>query len=146
MVYGVNAVGNMLGSLAYGRLTRHRPLEVLLCGSAAVALTGPVLLMAVSVTVGPTMVATWLCLLLSLTAFGVFFPAAVTIAQARGRSAPGATSALLGGGQFLLGAAASPVVGLFGDTGPAPMAAVMAVALTAALFAAVATARVRPRP
>ncbi|MEU4311458.1 Bcr/CflA family efflux MFS transporter [Nocardia sp. NPDC024068] len=141
LVYGVNAVGNMLGSLAYGRLVRRRPAEFLLCGSAAVALTGPVLLVAVSLTVGAAMVVTWLCLLVSLTAFGVFFPAVVTIAQARGRSAPGATSALLGGGQFLLGAAASPVVGLFGDTGPTPMAAMMAVVLAAALLAAVATAR-----
>ncbi|MFI5720602.1 multidrug effflux MFS transporter [Nocardia sp. NPDC051750] len=146
LVYGVNAVGNMMGSLAYGRLARHRPPEVLLCTSAAVALTGPVLLMAVAFTVGASVIVTWLCLLVSLTAFGVFFPAVVTIAQARGRDAPGATSALLGGGQFLLGAAASPVVGLFGDTGPAPTAAVMAGALGSALLAAVATARLRPQP
>ncbi|MEU1984865.1 hypothetical protein [Nocardia sp. NPDC019395] len=96
-------------------------------------MAGQALLMAVAFTVGASMIVTWLCLLVSLTAFGVFFPAVVTIAQARGREAPGATSALLGGGQFLLGAAASPVVGLFGDTSPAPTAAVMAGALGSAL-------------
>ncbi|MEU1980951.1 Bcr/CflA family efflux MFS transporter [Nocardia sp. NPDC019395] len=147
LVYGVNAIGNMLGSLAYGRLVRHRPPETLLCASAAAALAGPVLLVPVAVTVGSPIIWTWLCLLLSLTAFGVFFPAVVTIAQQRGRSAPGATSALLGGGQFLLGATVSPIVGLSGATSPAPMATVMAVALAAAVLAAVATARGRnPRP
>ncbi|WP_280397244.1 Bcr/CflA family efflux MFS transporter [Nocardia carnea] len=145
LVYGVNAVGNMIGSLAYGRLARQQPPEVLLCASAAVALTGPTLLLAISATADPPMIVTWLCLLTSLTAFGVFFPAVVTIAQARGRSAPGATSALLGGGQFLLGAAASPAVGLFGETSPTPTAAVMAAALVSALLAAVATARLRPQ-
>ncbi|WP_280425551.1 Bcr/CflA family efflux MFS transporter [Nocardia carnea] len=145
LVYGVNAVGNMLGSLAYGRLVRNRPPEILLCTSAGTALAGTVLLVSVSVTVGSPMMLTWGCLLVSLAAFGVFFPAVVTIAQQRGRSAPGATSALLGGGQFLFGAVASPVVGLFGAAGPAPVAAVMAVALTSALLAAVATARTIPR-
>ncbi|MFD4406505.1 multidrug effflux MFS transporter [Nocardia sp. NPDC058499] len=145
LVYGVNAVGNMLGSLAYGRLVRRRSPELLLCASAATALTGPVLLVSVSVTVGSPMVLTWACLLVSLTAFGVFFPEVVTIAQQRGRSAPGATSALLGGGQFLFGAAASPVVGLFGARSPAPMAAVMAAAMAAAVLAAAVTARAAAR-
>ncbi|WP_269749671.1 MFS transporter [Nocardia fusca] len=105
VVYGVNAVGNMMGSLAYGRLVRRWSPEMLLCAGAAVALAGQVLLVSIAVTVGSSMMSTWLCLLVSLTAFGVFFPAVVTIAQQRGRSAPGATSALLGGGQFLFGAA-----------------------------------------
>ncbi|MBO8185226.1 hypothetical protein [Streptomyces spirodelae] len=82
---------------------------------------------------------TWLCLLLAVTAFGVFFPAVVTIAQRRGRALPGAISALLGGGQFLLGAAASPLVGLFGTHSPAPMAAVMAISLALATLAAITT-------
>lgn len=144
VAYGANAVGNMLGSLAYGRLARRWPPETLLYGSAVVALAGPVAQVSVSVTAGAAMVVTWLCLLVSLTALGVFFPAVVTIAQARGRSAPGATSALLGGGQFLFGAAASPVVGLFGDDSPTPMAAVMAFALSCAVLAALATARLAP--
>ncbi|BCK56278.1 multidrug effflux MFS transporter [Nocardia wallacei] len=141
LVYGVNAIGNMLGSLAYGRLARHRPPETLLVASTAVAATGAALLFLVSITVGSPLAVTWGCLLLSLTAFGVFFPAVVTIAQQRGRTAPGATSALLGGGQFLLGAAASPIVGLFGTHTPTPMAAVMTLVLTLATLAALATTR-----
>ncbi|WP_055545677.1 MFS transporter [Streptomyces sp. NBRC 110028] len=136
LVYGVNALGNMAGSPAFGRLATRWSAETLLIGSAVLAMAGPAALLLVQVTVGSTLSVTWLCLSLSLTAFGVFFPAVVTIAQSRGRTAPGATSALLGGGQFLLGAAASPLVGLFGTHSPAPMAAVMAVCLALATLAA----------
>ncbi|GAA2068959.1 multidrug effflux MFS transporter [Streptomyces albiaxialis] len=146
VVYGVNALGNMAGSLAYGRLARRRSAETLLVTGGAVALTGPVLLLLLHATTGSGMVVTWLCLLLTVTAFGVFFPAVITVAQRRGRAAPGATSALLGGGQFLLGAAASPLVGLSGTHTPVPMAAVMALSLTLATTAALATRRTGRRP
>ncbi|RNG22258.1 multidrug effflux MFS transporter [Streptomyces botrytidirepellens] len=139
LVYGVNALGNMAGSLAYGRLARRWSAETLLVASSVLAMAGASALLLVQVTVGSRLTATWLCLLLALTAFGVFFPAVVTIAQSRGRTAPGATSALLGGGQFLFGAAVSPLVGLFGAHSPAPMAAVMAACLALATLAAVAT-------
>jgi DHA1 family bicyclomycin/chloramphenicol resistance-like MFS transporter len=141
LVYGVNALGNMFGSLAYGHLSRHRSPEALLIISGVLATTGAVALLLVQTTTGSNMPLTWLCLLITISAFGLFFPAVITIAQSRGRAAPGATSALLGGGQFLLGAAASPVVGLFGTQSPAPMAAVMAVALTLGTLAAIATKR-----
>ncbi|MGR3936873.1 multidrug effflux MFS transporter [Streptomyces sp. BRA346] len=139
LVYGVNAIGNMAGSLACGRLAKRWSAETLLIASAVLAMAGPAALLLVQVTVGSTMSMTWLCLLLSLTAFGVFFPTVVTIAQRRGRTAPGATSALLGGGQFLLGAAVSPLVGLFGTHSPAPMAAIMTICLALAALAATAT-------
>ncbi|MFF8017835.1 Bcr/CflA family efflux MFS transporter [Streptomyces sp. NPDC007929] len=141
LVYGVNALGNMSGSLAYGHLTRHRSPEALLIISGALATAGAVALLLLQTTTGSIMPLTWLCLLITISAFGLFFPAVITIAQSRGRAAPGATSALLGGGQFLLGAAASPAVGLFGTQSPAPMAAVMAVSLTLGTLAAIATKR-----
>ncbi|MCZ9345189.1 MFS transporter, partial [Streptomyces sp. TRM76130] len=129
LVYGVNAAGNMAGSLAYGRLAAHRRPETLLVLSGTVATTAAAALLTVQVTTGSTLLLTWLCLLITISAFGLFFPGVITIAQSRGRHAPGATSALLGSGQFLLGAAASPVVGLFGTRSPAPMAAVMTTCL-----------------
>lgn len=141
LVYGVNAVGNMAGSLAYGRLARHRAPETLLIVSGILATAGAAALLLIQATTGSTMPLTWLCLLITISAFGLFFPAVITIAQSRGRAAPGATSALLGGGQFLLGAAASPLVGLFGTQSPAPMAAVMATCLTLGTLAAMATKR-----
>jgi DHA1 family bicyclomycin/chloramphenicol resistance-like MFS transporter len=141
LVYGVNALGNMSGSLAYGRLARHRSPEALLIISGILATAGAAALLVLQATTGSSMPLTWLCLLVSISAFGLFFPAVITIAQIRGRAAPGATSALLGGGQFLLGAAASPVVGLFGTRSPAPMAAVMIISLALGTLAALATKR-----
>lgn len=141
VVYGVNALANMAGSLAYGRLAARRSPESLLVISGAVATAGTAALLVVQAIVGSTMALTWLCLGTTISAFGVFFPAVITIAQSRGRAAPGATSALLGGGQFLFGAAVSPVVGMFGTRSPAPMAAVMTACLSLGTLAAIATRR-----
>ncbi|MCD7436750.1 multidrug effflux MFS transporter [Streptomyces lincolnensis] len=146
LVYGVNALGNMAGSLAYGRLAARRSPETLLVLSGAGATAGAAALLVVQASVGSTLAFTWLCLWVTISAFGVFFPAVITVAQSRGRAAPGATSALLGGGQFLLGAAVSPVVGLFGTRSPAPMAAVMTACLAAGTLAAIATRRIRVDP
>ncbi|WP_256331257.1 MFS transporter [Streptomyces sp. KS_16] len=139
LVYGVNAVGNMAGSLTYGHLAKRRAPAALLVISGALATTGAAALLLIQATAGSTMLLTWLCLLITISAFGIFFPAVITVAQSRGRTAPGATSALLGGGQFLIGAAASPLVGLFGTQSPAPMAAVMTTCLALGTLAAVAT-------
>ncbi|MFJ4818589.1 multidrug effflux MFS transporter [Streptomyces sp. NPDC088801] len=141
LVYGVNAVGNMAGSLAYGHLTKRRTPEALLIISGTLATTGAATLLLIQATAGSTTQLTWLCLLITISAFGVFFPAVITVAQSRGRAAPGATSALLGGSQFLFGAAASPLVGLFGTQSPAPMAAVMSSCLALGTLAAIATKR-----
>lgn len=135
LVYGANAVGNMAGSLAYGRLVSRWRAETLQAVSCAVALAGSVLLLVVQATTGSGPVVSWACLFVSITAFGVFFPAVTTVAQSRGRDAPGATSALLGSSQFALGAGVSPAVGLFGTHSPAPMAAIMALCLGAAVTA-----------
>jgi DHA1 family bicyclomycin/chloramphenicol resistance-like MFS transporter len=141
LVYGVNAVGNMAGSLAYGHLAKRRTPEALLIISGALATTGAAALLLIQATTGSTTQLTWLCLLITISAFGIFFPAVITVAQSRGRVAPGATSALLGGSQFLFGAAASPLVGLFGTQSPAPMAAVMSSCLALGTLAAIATKR-----
>ncbi|MEV5887190.1 Bcr/CflA family efflux MFS transporter [Streptomyces sp. NPDC052020] len=146
LVYGVNAIGNMTGSLAYGRLAGRSSPETLLIASGTVATAGTAALLLIQTTTGSTMLLTWLCLLTAITAFGVFFPAVITIAQSRGRAAPGATSALLGGGQFLLGAAASPLVGQFGTQSPTPMATVMTSCLAAATLAAILTRTATSEP
>ncbi|MEV5898863.1 hypothetical protein [Streptomyces sp. NPDC052127] len=63
------------------------------------------------------------------------------IGQAAGRTAPGAASALLGGLQFLFGALASPLVGLFGLDSSLPMAVIMLVTAAGAGLALVGPAR-----
>lgn len=139
LVYGVNALGNMAGSLTYGGLAKRWRAETLLRTGVLVSLVGPVALVVAQLSTGGGLVTTWICLFVSVTAFGVFFPAVTTVAQSRGRAAPGATSALLGGGQFAFGAAAAPLVGLFGTQSPLPMAVIMAGCLALATAATVAS-------
>ncbi|MFD7811831.1 hypothetical protein ACFV6E_02610 [Streptomyces sp. NPDC059785] len=58
---------------------------------------------------------------------GLTITSTYTLGQAVGRHAAGGASAVLGGGQFLLGALVSPLVGAFGESSPAPMAVIMVV-------------------
>ncbi|OEU86129.1 multidrug transporter CflA [Streptomyces abyssalis] len=146
VVYGVNAVGNVAGSLAYGRLVRRWRAGALLTASGAAGLAASAALLAVQALAGGGVIVTWTCLFAAVTAFGVFFPAVTTVAQSRGRDAPGATSALMGSGQFAFGAAAAPTVGLFGTHSPLPMAAVMTACLSAALLAALLAAKPERHP
>lgn len=141
LVYGANALGNMAASIFYGRLVRRHSPEELLRASMVLTLA-PAALLVVAETAGRGGLAlTWICLFVSIAAFGVFFPAVTTVAQIRGRDAPGATSALLGSVQFTFGAIASPLVGLFGDRSALPMAGLMAAFLTPATVAAFAVSR-----
>ncbi|QOV34571.1 hypothetical protein IM697_31270 [Streptomyces ferrugineus] len=66
-----------------------------------------------------------LCLLITVASFGFLFPGLSAVGQSRGRTAPGTMSALLGVAQFSFGAAASPLIGLFGTRSATPMAVVM---------------------
>lgn len=85
----------------------------------------------------------WICLFVVLWGIGMLLPATMTLGQDLGRAAPGAASALLGGLQFLFGAIASPVVGLFGETSSLPMSLIMLG--SAALAALALIVLVRPR-
>jgi DHA1 family bicyclomycin/chloramphenicol resistance-like MFS transporter len=65
----------------------------------------------------------------------------MSLGQTLGRHAPGTASALLGGTQFLLGALASPLVGLFGTSSATPMAVIMLGALACAALSLTLLAR-----
>ncbi|MER5439476.1 MFS transporter [Streptomyces sp. NPDC002790] len=134
VVYGVNALANLGASLLYGRLVRGRRPETLLVIGAVAGLGGQLLLLVLTATVGSQLWAFCLCLLITVASFGFVFPAVNAVGQSRGRTAPGTMSALLGVAQFTFGAAASPLIGLFGTRSAAPMAIVMAtfLALTTA--------------
>lgn len=90
---------------------------------------------------GETLAGTWITLFITVAGIGLILPASMTIGQALTRQAPGAASALLGGLQFLLGALASPLVGLFGITSSLPMATIMLIAMACALLALFGLAR-----
>ncbi|MEH0543951.1 multidrug effflux MFS transporter [Streptomyces sp. B21-105] len=135
LLFGVNSVGLVLigqvnGKVLVGRVRLDRVLAV---GLATVTLAAAALLLmttGVFGEVGLTPVAVALFVLMS--AMGVTLPNAQTLALLRVRHSAGSASALLGTSSFLIGAIASPLVGVAGERTAVPMAVVQ---LTAVLVA-----------
>ncbi|MFC4114184.1 multidrug effflux MFS transporter [Nonomuraea zeae] len=125
LVFAVNALGMLASSLLFGRLSARVRADTLLVAGLSVAGTGTAALVVSLVTTGGSFAATWACLFVTVTGLGTALPATTTIVQSLGHDAPGAASGLLGGSQFILGAAASPLSGLFGDGRTISMAAIM---------------------
>ena len=135
LLFGVNsvglvAVGQINGKLLVGRVSMDK---VLGAGLAVVVLAATALLLmatGVFAEVGLAPVATALFVLMS--AMGVTLPNAQTLALMRTKHSAGSASALLGTSSFLIGAVASPLVGIAGEHTAVPMAVVQ---LAAALVA-----------
>ncbi|MFI1563219.1 multidrug effflux MFS transporter [Streptomyces sp. NPDC020490] len=127
---GLVAVGQLNGKVLVGRVSLDRVLAagltVVICAATAL------LLMSAGVfgDVGLAPVATALFVLMS--AMGITLPNTQTLALMRTRHSAGSASALLGTSSFLIGAVASPLVGIAGEHTAVPMAVVQ---LAAALVA-----------
>lgn len=132
LVFAVNAIGMLLAGAAFGVLARRVRMNTLLTAGVAIAVAGVIAQVVLIATVGAGLTGTWICLFVTLAGIGMIFPAAMSLGQTLGREAPGAASAVMGGTQFLLGALASPLVGLFGTGSATPMAVVMVGALVCA--------------
>ncbi|MFI8531936.1 multidrug effflux MFS transporter [Streptomyces aquilus] len=135
LLFGVNsvglvAVGQINGKLLVGRVS----LEAVLGAGLAIvtAAAAVLLLMSLGVfgEVGLAPVAAALFVLMS--AMGLTLPNAQSLALLRTKHAAGSASALLGTSSFLIGAIASPLVGIAGEGTAVPMAVVQ---LSAALVA-----------
>ena len=124
LVFATNALGMLVSSVLFGRLSAHVRADTLLVAGLAVAGAGTTALVASLVTTGASFATAWACLFVTVAGLGTALPATTTIVQSLGHDAPGATSGLLGGSQFILGAAASPLSGLLGD-GPISMSVIM---------------------
>ncbi|WP_406009301.1 multidrug effflux MFS transporter [Streptomyces sp. NBC_00637] len=136
LLFGANSVGLVLIGQVNGRVLvgRVRLDRVLAVGLAVVVLAAAALLLMTSGVfgeVGLAPVAAALFVLMS--AMGVTLPNAQTLALTRVRHSAGSASALLGTTSFLIGAIASPLVGIAGEHTAVPMAVVQ---LAAALVAA----------
>ncbi|MFE0452302.1 multidrug effflux MFS transporter [Streptomyces sp. NPDC058914] len=136
LLFGVNsvglvAVGQLNGKVLVGRVRLDRVLAVGL--TIVVLASTSLLLMAAGVfgEVGLGPVAAALFVLMS--AMGVTLPNAQTLALMRVRHSAGSASALLGTSSFLIGAIASPLVGIAGEDTAVPMAVVQLVAALVAL-------------
>ncbi|MFE2040466.1 multidrug effflux MFS transporter [Streptomyces sp. NPDC059477] len=135
LLFGVNSIGLVIcgqinGRILIGRVSLERVLGV---GLGIVVLSSAALLLmttGVFGEVGLVPVAAGLFVLMS--AMGLALPNAQTLALTRVKHAAGSASALLGTSSFLIGAIASPLVGVAGEDTAVPMAVVQ---LAAALLA-----------
>ncbi|MFF1834950.1 multidrug effflux MFS transporter [Streptomyces sp. NPDC058231] len=136
LLFGINSiglitVGQINGRVLVGRVSMDRALGFGL-GAIVVAATG-LLLMTSGVfgDVGLVPVAAGLFVLMS--AMGLAMPNTNAQALMRTKHAAGSASALLGTSSFLIGAVASPLVGIAGDRTAVPMAVVQVVCAVGAM-------------
>ncbi|MER6924368.1 Bcr/CflA family drug resistance efflux transporter, partial [Streptomyces spiralis] len=128
---GLVAVGQINGKVLVGRVRLDRVLAVGL--TVVILAAGALLLMATGAfgEVGLAPVAAALFVLMS--AMGVTLPNTQALALMRTRHNAGSASALLGTSSFLIGAVASPLVGIAGEDTAVPMAVVQLAAALVAL-------------
>ncbi|MFI2782519.1 Bcr/CflA family multidrug efflux MFS transporter [Streptomyces sp. ALB3] len=136
LLFGINsvgliAVGQINGKLLVGRVSLDKALGF---GLAVISVAAVALLLMTSGVfgeVGLLPVAAGLFVLMS--AMGLAMPNTNTQALMRTRHAAGSASALLGTSQFLIGAVASPLVGIAGERTAVPMAVVQVVCALSAV-------------
>ncbi|WP_432116868.1 multidrug effflux MFS transporter [Streptomyces sp. bgisy032] len=128
---GLVAVGQINGKVLVGRVSLDRVLGIGL--AVVIAAATALLLMSLGVfgEVGLVPVAAALFVLMS--AMGITLPNTQALALMRTRHAAGSASALLGTSSFLIGAIASPLVGVAGEDTAVPMAVVQLAAALVAL-------------
>ncbi|MFJ2740803.1 multidrug effflux MFS transporter [Streptomyces sp. NPDC087440] len=141
LIFASNAMGMLVAGGVFGKLAGRVRINTLLCTGVGISLVGAVAQLVLLAALGETLAGTWISLFVILLGVGLIFPATMTLGQTLGRRSPGAASAFLGGLQFLLGAVASPLVGLFGEDSSAPMAAIMLTGVTAAAISLCCLAR-----
>ncbi|OXY94252.1 multidrug effflux MFS transporter [Streptomyces diastatochromogenes] len=136
LLFGVNSVGLVIAGQVNGRLLVGRVSldKVLGTGLAVIVLAATALLLMTAGTFGEVgLVPVAAALFVLMSAMGITLPNAQSLALLRTRHAAGSASALLGTTSFLVGAVASPLVGVAGEHTAVPMAVVQ---LAGALVAA----------
>ncbi|WP_031044686.1 multidrug effflux MFS transporter [Streptomyces sp. NRRL F-5650] len=146
LLFGLNSIGLVVvgqinGKILVGRVRLDRVLGLGLL--VVIAAATVLLLMSLGVfgEVGLGPVAAALFVLMS--AMGLSLPNTQALALMRVRQSAGSASALLGTSSFLIGAVASPLVGIAGEDTAVPMAVVQLVAAVVALGVLVTMCRGR---
>ncbi|MER6959599.1 multidrug effflux MFS transporter [Streptomyces sp. NPDC000618] len=135
LLFGVNSIGLVVVGQINGKVLvgRVRLDKVLAVGLTVVVLAAAALLLMTTGVFGEVGLApVAVALFVLMSAMGVTMPNAQTLALMRVRHSAGSASALLGTSSFLIGAIASPLVGIAGEHTAVPMAVVQ---LTAVLVA-----------
>ncbi|MEV4434539.1 multidrug effflux MFS transporter [Streptomyces sp. NPDC049555] len=136
LLFGVNsiglvAVGQLNGKVLVGRVSMDK---VLATGLVIITVAAAALLVMTSGLLGDAgLVPVAAGLFVLMSAMGLAMPNTNAQALMRSRDAAGSASALLGTSTFLLGAVASPLVGIAGEHTAVPMAAVQLGCALAAL-------------
>ncbi len=144
LLFGVNsvglvAVGQLNGKVLVGRVSLDKALAV---GLTVITLASVALLLMTSGVFGdPGLIPIAVGLFVLMSAMGLAMPNTNAQALMRSRNAAGSASALLGTSTFLLGAIASPLVGIAGEHTAVPMAVVQLACALAALAAFVGLCR-----
>lgn len=136
LLFGLNSVGLMIMGQVNGKILvgRVRLDKVLGIGLVVVIAAAVVLLMLSLGAFGDAgLVPMAAALFVLMSAMGVILPNTQTLPLMRARHAAGSASALLGTTSFLIGAVASPLVGIAGEDTAVPMAVVQLVAALVAM-------------
>lgn len=134
VMFGTNALGLLLVGQLNGRLVgKISPLRLLAVGLLATATGGVALLLAVIGGLG--LLGILPSLFVVVSGLGFVLPNATALALAGRSSIAGSASALIGVLQFAIGAAAAPLVGVWGSKTALPMGVVIAVLDISALLA-----------
>ncbi|MFJ7218229.1 multidrug effflux MFS transporter [Amycolatopsis sp. NPDC098790] len=140
VVFGVNGVGIVLAGQLNGRLVGRVSERALLLSGLLLGVFGGALVLVAALTRAP-LAFLLVSLFLLVSSIGLVMPNASSLALASHARSAGAASALLGVLQFVVGAVATPLVGLGGPGTAVPMAATMAGFAALALVAYLTLAR-----
>ncbi|WP_330340427.1 multidrug effflux MFS transporter [Streptomyces sp. NBC_00557] len=136
LLFGLNSVGLVAAGQINGKVLAGRVSldKVLATGLTVIVLAATALLLMATGALGDTGLApVAAALFVLMSAMGITLPNTQSLALLRTRHAAGSASALLGTTSFLVGAVASPLVGVAGEHTAVPMAVVQ---LVGALVAA----------
>ncbi|MFF3449396.1 multidrug effflux MFS transporter [Streptomyces sp. NPDC002667] len=146
LLFGANSVGLVIAGQINGKLLVGRVAleKVLATGLALVVLAATALLLMSTGALGPVGLApVAAALFVLMSAMGLALPNTQALALMRVRNTAGSASALLGTTSFLIGAVASPLVGVAGEHTAVPMAVVQLVAALVAVGCFVGLCRPR---
>jgi DHA1 family bicyclomycin/chloramphenicol resistance-like MFS transporter len=143
LIFGVNSLGIVAFGQVSGWLSGRFPMRTLLATGLAISLLGGVLLL-VAVFTGLGLPGVLAALFLVVSAIGLTMPNSIALAlSGRPPNVAGSASALFGLAQYVIGAAAAPLVGLAGSNSAVPMAVVIAGSAAAGLLVFATLTRTR---
>ena len=124
--FGTNALGIMIAGQLGGRLVGRLSPSRLLAAGLALSFGGSTILLAATAVFGGNLAGTLLGLFFMVSSIGLIMPQVTSLAlSGYAPAVAGAASAMIGTGQFLLGAVFAPLVGLGSKSSGLPMAVVI---------------------